>query len=250
MAHVEVDFLSYTLGRSVPLMAVIPSAAANDLEEHRQNQYRDLPPFPTLYLLHGTLNHQATWVQYTSVERYAEERQIAIVAMAGENQGYLNQGKGRYYDFLEDEVIPFAERMFPLSTRREDRFLAGLSMGGFGAYFHGLKNPDKYGALGSFSGVLSSKRPEFGDLPPLAVLKEDLRKGVGIPPLYLAIGTEDFLLKDNQAFLRYCQKAGIHVHADILKGYGHEWSFWDLAVRRFLDWLPRSDAYAGKRRRI
>lgn len=250
MAHFEVDFLSYSLGRSVPFVAVVPSAAANDLSAFRKNQYRDLPLYPSLYLLHGSLDDHMSWARYTSIERYAEERQIAVFMMAGENKGYLNRGHERFYDFVAEELPSFCERMFPVSTRKEDRFIAGLSMGGFGAFYHGLSQPELYGAIGSFSGPLCEPLPGLGKRMPLDILKDDIAKGAAIPPMYLTIGNKDFLYKDNLRFLAFCQENKIPVRSEIVKGYGHEWRFWDLAVLRFLDWLPRSDAYAGAPRRI
>lgn len=250
MAHFEVDFLSYSLGRSVSITAIIPSAAASDLSDYKRNQYKELPLFPTLYLLHGSLNDHMTWGQYTSVERYAEERHLAVIMMSGENRGFINRGKDRYFDFIEEELPAFCERMFPLSPRKEDRYIAGLSMGGFGAFFHGLSLPERYAAFGAFSGVMTTKLSEIGKTTPLMLLRDDLKNGKPLPPMFLTIGDKDFLYEDNQAFLKFCKDNGVKIHAEILKGYGHEWRFWDLAIRHFMDWIPRSDSYVGHNRNI
>jgi putative tributyrin esterase len=250
MAHFEVDFLSYSFGRSVSFTAIIPSAASSDLSDYKRNQYKDIPLLPALYLLHGSMNDNLTWGQYTSIERYAEERQIAVFMISGENRGFVNRGKDHFFDFLEDELPSFCERMFPISTRKEDRYIAGLSMGGFGAYFHGLSQPERYEAIGSFSGPMNTRLSEIGKTTPLMLLREAKKNGTPFPALFLTIGDKDFLYQDNVFFLKFCQDNGIKIHSEIIKGYGHEWRFWDLAVRHFLDWIPRTDAYAGHVRKI
>lgn len=248
MAHLDIDFISYTLERAVHLVAIIPTAAATDLGDYRG--YRDIPPLPVVYLLHGYLNNENTWGQYTSVERYAEERRIAVIMLAGENSGYLNSEKLKFYDFIEEELIPFCEHMFPISQRVEDRYIAGLSMGGFGAGLHAFSHPEKFTAVGLFSPVLCKNPWDPKGDTPLSLLKGLVKKGIPYPQVYYAIGDQDFLMKDHNRFMKYIKANKVRIRHELYKGYAHEWGLWDILIRKFLDFIPRTDYYAGKIRKI
>lgn len=251
MAHFEIDFLSYSMQRAVHLTAIIPTAAASDLGAHSKEGYMNKPLLPVLYLLHGYLNDNCTWSQYTSIERYAEERQIAVIMMAGENQFYVNRPSGKFFDFISDELVDFCEWMFPICQEPEHRYIAGLSMGGYGSGIHAFINPEMYRAVGLFSAPLSS--PDFtrsGGKLPLPLLKRAVEEGRDIPDIFVGVGNKDEFMKDNQRFVSYCQKVHLPVHFEIHKGYGHEWALWDILVKNFLDWIPRDDFYADKKRTI
>ena len=62
-------------------------------------------------------------------ELYAEERQIAVVMISGENKKYIDQDEDLFVDFIENELPEFITQVFPVSTRKEDTYIAGLSMG-------------------------------------------------------------------------------------------------------------------------
>ena len=81
---------------------------------------------------------------YTSIERYAEERNIAVCTFSAENKYYLNSKDEKFEDFLEEELPDYLLGNFPLSNRREDTYIAGLSMGGFGALYHALRLNEQY----------------------------------------------------------------------------------------------------------
>lgn len=62
--------------------------------------------------------------------------------------------------------------------------------------------------------------------------------------MFLCIGKGDFLYEDVNAFHKYLVKNGAEHYYEEVEGYEHEWGFWDLELPKFLDWLPRTDAYA------
>lgn len=247
----NVNFISYTLRRTVDLTVVIPSVTIPESLMKAQGEkisHVIEHKYPVLYLLHGYGNNHATWTGYSNVELYAEERQIAVVMLSAENKAYLDcGGDDDYFDFIENELQEFITNMFPVSTKPEDTYIAGLSMGGYGSLCHGLTNPHKYAAIGSFSGAVNGMNR---DLKPLDILKKDIEEGKKLPPMYIAIGEEDFLFEATLQFKAELDKLGVNYTYEQLPNFTHEWRFWDMQVEKYLDWIPRTDHYAGKKRKV
>jgi len=250
MAKFQCNFISYTLKRAVDVTVIIPSEtfpeAVEMLQSKEQPRHKKTDKYPVLYLLHGYGNNHATWTAYTNVEMYAEEQKMAVVMPSAENKFYINHGKeDLFFDFIEQELPDFVCGMFPVSERKEDTYLAGLSMGGYGTLLHGLSNPEKYAALGAFSAAVMLK----DDMPdPLEIAKEQVKKGKALPKIYLACGKKDFLYEDNLTFRDEMKALGADITWEEHPDYGHEWRFWDLQVEAFLNWIKRSDAFAiGKK---
>ena len=109
--------------------------------------------YKTLYLLHGIIGNCTDWLYGTRIQRYAEERDLAVVMPSGDNGMYLDQAVDKYGQYIGQELVQFTRRTFPLSHKREDTFIGGLSMGGFGAMRNGLKYHDTFGAIISLSGA-------------------------------------------------------------------------------------------------
>ena len=108
--------------------------------------------FQTLWLLHGYAGNFMEWPQYSAIEKLAMLNKFAVVSVDGDNSGYNDMPNGdNYYTYITEELPTFLRKHYPLSDKREDNFIAGLSMGGFGAAKLGFNNPDKYGAIGIFS---------------------------------------------------------------------------------------------------
>ena len=131
MALMQMEFKSETLKRTVSMNVILP------IERFRG-------PFPTLYLLHGLTDNYNGWLSYTRIRLWAEESGLAVVMPSGENSFYMDilvkDGcLGDFGEYIGRELVNVTREIFPLSHRREDTFLAGLSMGGFGACRNGLK---------------------------------------------------------------------------------------------------------------
>jgi putative tributyrin esterase len=262
MARFSCNFISYTLHRAVDITVVIPSVTIPESMglppgTAAKPSHRRETKYPVLYLLHGYGNNHATWNGYTRIELFAEERNIAVVMFGTENKFYLNHGgDDNYYDFIETELPDFIGAMFPVSGKPEDTYIAGLSMGGFGALVHGLSNPEKYAAIGAFSSAvsmdLSRMGPSFQNLSaadPLENAKKSKVAGRKLPKLYITCGDKDFLFEANLKFKDDVAALGADLVWEPVPGYGHEWRFWDLQVEKFLDWIPRSDPCAQKGKR-
>ena len=252
MANIQVNFLSYTLHRAVDLTVIIPTMCFPEMMQENPHHTADAK-YPVLYLLHGYGNNHLTWNGYTSVELYAEERNIAVVMLSAENKAYINHGgDDNYFDFISKELPEFIQGMFPVSSRPEDTYIAGLSMGGFGALVHGLSESERFAAIGAFSGAVAmpgaNKTPETDPLQLATRCAAEKRQR----PMYIACGDQDGLFEGNMAFRDHLLKEGFEVKWVVGEGFGHEWRFWNREVEAFLDWIPRTDPYYndGVKRKI
>lgn len=253
MAQIQCNFFSYSLGHGVDISVTLPSfTSCNMGQEHTHK----LPAkFPVLYLLHGHGNDYMVWHRYTSVDRYAEEKRIAIVTFSVGNKAYVNDGMGEnFYDFLEEELPSFVENYFPISDKPEDRYIGGLSMGGYGSLIHGLQHPERYSAIGAFSpGIftkeeIASRRGDmpFANMPDnYSVAEEALQSGKKLPDLFICIGDKDSLYEKVTRFHQFLEPLwkGSRLRYDDMPGFEHEFAIWDIEVAQFLDWIDRKDVY-------
>ncbi|MEF3311040.1 alpha/beta hydrolase family protein [Paenibacillus sp. GYB004] len=249
MAFMQCTFSSDTLSIGVSMNVILPDPKPG-LTDRK---------IPTIYLLHGLSDDHTAWTRYTAIERYARTKNVAIVMPAVNRSFYTDMASGYpYWTFVSEELPAKARAFFPLSDKREDTFVAGLSMGGYGAFKLALRRPDLFAAAASLSGALDladgperwsrdfgyifgqvDRIPEQDDLFRLAE-KVALSDGPK-PKLYQACGTEDYLYPHNQRFLAHARNVGLDVTYEEGPGL-HEWSFWDSYIGRVLNWLPiRSD---------
>ncbi|MCE5343673.1 MAG: esterase family protein [Eubacteriales bacterium] len=216
-------------------------------------------PLPTLYLLHGLSDDHTGWMRDTRIEKYASKYALAVVMPAVNRSFYTDMAHGaKYWTFISEELPRVMESYFPLCTTREGRFVAGLSMGGFGAMKLGLLKPENYAAIAAFSAPLMMQ--EVYQFPAAGIDRQELdnlfggeaalRAGennlcqaaealtpAGAPRMYVSCGTEDFLFEANQAFVtRYGRKFDIHYETE--EGAAHTWHFWDRQIEKVLAWMP------------
>lgn len=252
MAWLHVHFHSEALRMPVPMEVLLPQHVAGGTR-----RTGDPGPYQALYLLHGRSDDHTAWMRRTSVERYVERLPLAVVMPAGHLGWYADAALGRdYFRFISEELPAVCERLFPLSADREDRFIAGLSMGGYGAMKAGLRAPGTFAAAASFSGALDvlatydrlgpqavsdilgsreSLQGGFDDL--FAAAKALAASGEPKPDLYMWCGTEDFLYDQNVRFRDHARRLGLPLTYE--EGPGdHQWSYWDRCIERILQWLP------------
>ena len=261
MAFLDFHFFSEALGLTCAAHVLLPQPVVKQIGMGggaRREKY------PTLYLLHGLSDDHTIWMRRTSIERYAAEKNIAVVMPAVGRSFYQDTAGGaKYWTFVSEELPALCEQFFPLAREREQRFAAGLSMGGYGALRLGLGCPEKFAAAASLSGALDLARrlreagresalmnrteytgifgPELrgaGTAADLFFLAEKLAASTGPKPaLYLACGTEDGLLGESRAFRAHLD--GLHIAATYRESPGaHEWGCWDAEIQRVLAWLP------------
>ncbi|RDW21474.1 esterase [Oceanobacillus arenosus] len=254
MALIQCEFSSEVLSKSMAMNVILPQKSFN--QGVRKDKY------PTLFLLHGFSDNHTIWARNTSIERHVSDLDLAVVMPAADNSFYTNmRDGGDYWTFLTEELPFVARSLFPLSDKREDTFVAGNSMGGYGALKWGLNKPDQIAAVATLSGVtdmvyhLENIRNEAGDKNSSLSLvfgDEDIRNTASDmlwklnqigntdterPMLYQACGTEDFLYEHNQRFFKVCKDTSFDLTTDFGPG-DHDWKYWDKQIQHVLQWLP------------
>jgi len=261
MALIHCDFFSEVLGLSCSMCVILPQETSGQIgmpSSAKKDKH------PTLFLLHGLSDDHTIWQRRTSIERYVADLGLAVVMPAVNRSFYADMAHGlRYWTYVSEEVPALARSFFPLSDAREDNFVAGLSMGGYGAFKLALRHPERYAAAASLSGALDVRpknrnldedrtkeyRNIFGDLDAIEGSGNDLfhlaevvaASGGPKPKLFQCCGTEDPLYDQNLRFRDHARQLGLDLtYAEELGS--HEWGFWDRWIQRVLDWLPLSQA--------
>ncbi len=253
MAVLDVEFFSRALMRNVSFKAVLP----NDKQHMHGND-----KLKTLYLLNGIFGSGKDWLMQTTLQEMAERKKLAVILPNGENRFYVDhvQSGSLYSTYIAEELVAFTRSIFPLSCAQEDTYIAGLSMGGYGALVNGLNHPETFSMIGAFSPALiiedavrsveDSSLPLinrrsyyaslFGDLDQLKgsiwdydrLIEDETSQFV-----FLACGKQDFLYPQVS---RFAQKLdGAPIRSEIVFEDGdHNWDFWRPCLEKFIDLLP------------
>lgn len=261
MAILTGQYASDAMRRQIGFKVVLPVEVSGRMG---RRTYLD-GPFPALYLLHGFSGGSGDWLYYGHAAEMAEKYRIAIVMPEGGNGFYLNNPRSDEMcaDFVGRELVEVTRRLFPLSREREQTFIGGFSMGGFGALRNGLYYNDVFGAAFGLSSALitdevAGMKPgedngvasyeyyahTFGDpsslsdsdRAPKALAKMRLDAGETLPRLFLACGTEDFLYPANLDMHNYLTSLGV-VHEWITFPGVHDFRFWNAALPMALDFI-------------
>ena len=248
MALFHLVYFSDVLGVQTPVDVIIPEGKQGiGVDAAGEEQ---LPA--VLYLLHGYSDDQTIWQRRTSVERYAASHNLAIVMPGVNHSFYCNEEYGeRYWDYVSQELPMMMHRFFRLSDKPEDTFVAGLSMGGYGAMKLALNQPERFGAAASFSGAvdIASTRQRHnhnwkritggksikGTENDLFHMLKANAEAEHKPRLYVSCGTADFLYGQHKKFIPALKKAGWDVTAYEEPDATHEWGFWDQEIRKFIE---------------
>lgn len=259
MAFLQYKVKSEELETKTDVLVILPTPTVAEMRKMPgYGFYRDEKCYQVLYLYHGTTGDAWDWVRFSSIERYAEAHCLAVVMPTVQNSNFHNiQGSYAYEAYVTRELPRIIEWTFPVSRRREDKFIAGLSMGGLGAFKVALKNPEDYAAAACLSSAFFLPEAiEKERMAPWAAAYEPGEKLLGtpedpfwlagqakasgkpLPQLYLCCGTEDDLCYScNLQMRRHLTSLGIPYTYHEQPG-AHEWAFWDREIQRILEWLP------------
>ncbi|MDX9953185.1 MAG: alpha/beta hydrolase family protein [Anaerolineae bacterium] len=251
MALLRLDHCPETVKVTLPLYVILPDPGNMDGRPVAQRK--------VLYLLHGLSDDGSAWQRYTAIEALASAYGLVVIMPSVGRSFYTDQPNGqRYFSYLTDELPHYLADVFGLAPRREDTFIAGNSMGGYGAFKAALLRPELYAAAASFSGVLSleflrahpqdPRRDEFallfGDLErlsgrphdPAAWLQRAANEPSALPYLYIAVGRQEDLYPLSGLFHAACQTLGVRSEYHEEDGQ-HDWFLWDRQIRDFLTLL-------------
>ena len=250
----EVNFFSEALTLRSTMYVLLP--------QHSLTAKKSKRKYRTLYLLHGHSDDHTAWMRWSSIEKHVEGLNLAVVMPAVNLSFYTDMVHGgKYWTFISEEVPAVVRDMFHLSDKRKDNFVAGLSMGGYGAFKLALTYPERYAAAASLSGALDVRevvkvhddplnkiwleemRNVFGDLSKVPDSKHDLfalakkvAKSPIKPRLHQCCGTEDFLYADNVRFRDHVRKLPLDLTYE--EGPGeHDWAYWDKMIQSMLQWM-------------
>ena len=256
MAFIQCDFVSRAVRMRMSMNVILPDPIGLTTNQPKPAVVRH----PTLYLLHGLSEDHTSWQRFTGIERYAEKAGLAVVMPAVHRSFYADGVHGyKYWAFISEELPAVAQALFPLSSSREDTFVAGASMGGYGALKLALTFPERYAAAASLAGVVDLYRiltregddhqsdvrivfenPEHipgSDNDLLHLSDRVAASRCPVPLLYLACGTEDPTYRVNVSFRSYLESLGLDVLYEESRG-GHTWDWWDQQIAKVIDWLP------------
>lgn len=238
MAHIHCDFSSECLKMNTAIHVVLPEKT-------------DLSQVRVIYLFHGLQDNCSGWNRYTSVERYAREKNAALVIPEVQRSFYTDMALGvNYFSYVRQELPQVCQTMFGLSARRELNYVMGLSMGGYGALKCALTDPERYAACAAFSAVADlPDRVKNADTEtglefqaifgPDRVVPEDcdlfaLLRQVDpgrAPRIKTYCGESDELFESNQRLAKALRAQGFSNTFEHWQG-GHDWIFWDKAAER------------------
>ncbi len=255
MAYLKLDMYSDMLYQNMNVDLFLPQ----DYEEHKGTQ-----PKAVVYLLHGMKGNSSSWFNLTAAQRYARENNIVLVCPTAHNSFYADDyfGEG-YFTYITQELPLKLKEMFNISFNRSNTFIAGLSMGGYGAMLLGLRRPDLYAACASFSGAvgMTKRNIDINDpfmkrfmmpiLGPGMQMKqeldlESLLENVSKMPtneqprILQTCGKQDYLYQSNVDFKNYAKQ--LPVDFTYMEWDGeHEWDFWDRSLSYAIDFFLNND---------
>jgi S-formylglutathione hydrolase FrmB len=255
VAHLRIDFFSDALALSTSMTVLLPQRTTTQIG--MAGATTDGPP-PVLYLLHGLSDDDTIWLRRTSIERYVAPLGLAVVMPQVHRSFYADEHYGgRYWTFLSEELPELVGSWFRVSQEREDTFVAGLSMGGYGALKWALRQPERFAAAASLSGALhiggvhsgpvraedprifdriyGNRSPAGSDDDLLALVSR--ADPAAVPALFVCCGEQDELIDGNRVFVEACATASVPVTSTSGPG-GHDWAYWDTTIQDVLAWLP------------
>ncbi len=238
MAWLNIDFKSETLNMPVMLDVLIPQGHGS---------------YKTLYLLHGAGGDHSSWLIKSQIAEYVENKNIAVIMPSGENKCYVNNTHGKNYsDYITQELIQKCETWFPLSDNKKDRYIAGMSMGGYGAFYSALEKYNLYNKAFSYSGLLNiierydnpqglDMYPVFGERKDLIDDKKDLFEKAknnidkfknikDATKFIIECGICDTRINMSRDLYKYMYDLGYDVELKEAEG-NHNWEYWNKCIQ-------------------
>ena len=199
--------------------------------------------YPVLYLLHGLGGAYDNWLSRTNLLEYTAGLPLIVVMPDAGDSWYANSVTDtvqKFQHYIAEDVVRYVDAHFRTLPFAQGRYVAGLSMGGYGAIMLATRYPNRWSLAASFSGAVGmaknsdspSTNAAFGapgavtrdsaDLP--ALLRRVDAKG--LPYYYLDCGTSDRLIQGNRDVAAILSDRGIPYEYHEVRGV-HDWEFWN-----------------------
>lgn len=241
MAYLELQFASQAISKYTTVKAYLPSDATSGTIFE--------PPYKTLYFLPGFSNDATAIMSYLGLRRECELKGIAIVVVDGDNSFYVDRTHqhANYSEFIK-EVIDTTRKFLPLSDKREDTFIGGISMGGYGALYNGLRYRDLFSKIvalspsadcfdlicnhdvlfqeGLFTQVFENKENYYEQQTNLVKFYGEVHQSE-IPELFIACGEADDLVLKGVNDLRELLTSREVPFIDRRGAGNHEYAYWE-----------------------
>ena len=260
MALLTLNYESLYLQGSTEVTIILPDRPE---QKDYAEFYRKECKYKCLWLLHGTFGDNTDWVRKSMIEEYACEHDLVVVMPNSLNSEYMDwPGIMKGYEpqkFFFEELMPTVYGWLPVSDKKEDNFIAGLSMGGSGALKYALLHPELFAGVASLSSSpvdldtllhdnmtseemrnvhMHANRLVFQTVEEIKDSPENLWRllfGEGMqeayPKMYFSCGTKDRGYTDFCKLREKMQEIGYDAVFEEFEGYRHEWRVWDLAIQ-------------------
>ena len=247
----EITFKSPSLRGRADVTLWLPPGAASQHDR------------PLVLLLHGVYGSHWAWTRnggaHRTARRLIEAGEIPPMALAMPSDGLIFDGTGyvAYGDrdveqYVVEEVPACVREVAPMVADASPLFIAGLSMGGFGALRLGAKYPERFAGISGHSSITHFAQmakfveeplaaygppPEFEQSVLLLMRAHRDR----LPPVRFDCGTEDVLIEDNRQLHRHLVTAGVPHQYEEFPG-GHDWPYWEAHIADSLRFFGRCTA--------
>ena len=278
MAVFTLRFNSEKIGLATMIRVILPTgrAGSGNFAEYYQNKEK----LPVLWLLHGGSDNYSDWHNCTQVQLMAEEYGYAVVMPDAQQSSYANMAFGpNWLDFYREELQEYMYARFPLSRKREDNFISGMSMGGAGTVKLALLNPERYSvavplasavevahryAQGRWDrvpggGPQPGKPSMFNDIYGMDdnpsgilgsnedcyyLLKKNVDDGITLPKMLFCQGTEDHTYNGNVEYRAYAKSLGVELDWCEAPG-AHDWKSWNYYLPKVFEYIRKCRVEAG-----
>jgi enterochelin esterase-like enzyme len=223
--------------------------------------YSEDKKYNVLYLLHGIGGDEREWYNNGSPHiildnLFADQKLEPMIVVLPNGRAMVNDDatgdifaadKVKAFETFEwdllNDLIPFIDSNYSVLTGRENRALAGLSMGGGQALNFGLAHLDTFAWVGAFSAAPNTKAPA-------ALVPNPAATADSILQLWISCGTNDGLLFISQQTHDYLEQHNVTHIYNLVEGAAHEWKVWKYGLYHFSQLIFKQTATAVETREL
>lgn len=201
--------------------------------------------YPVLYLLHGGGEDERGWANQGKTDLILDNliaekkaKPMLIVMMDGNMgtgglAGFGEQSLRMFENELKEVLIPFVEKNYKAATEKNNRALAGLSMGGLQTLYAGIKNTDLFSYLGVFSSGWFANQPKLSD-PQYEFMKNNASTiNTNLKSFWISMGGKEDIAHNNcQVMMKKFDELGVKYTYSEYPG-GHTWPVWRNNIYNF-----------------